>query len=102
MAGFMNMIGWLADTRDGLKAVPYRYLRGATAGFYGRRRSLDRPGGGSAPLVIGVIAQRASLDVAMALASLVYLAAGLLIVGMIYLASARAVVAHPVAAAETH
>ena len=41
-------------------------------------------GGGSAPLVIGVIAERATLGTAMALASLVYLAAAaLLIVGMI-------------------
>jgi len=36
-------------------------------------------GGGSAPLVIGIIAQRQSLSLAIALASLVYLAAGLLL-----------------------
>jgi hypothetical protein len=40
-------------------------------------------GGGSAPIVIGLIAERASLGAAMALASLVYVAAGaLLIAGM--------------------
>jgi MFS family permease len=37
-------------------------------------------GGGSAPLIIGVIAQRGGLGVAIALASLVYLAAGLLLI----------------------
>ncbi|MBI3494153.1 MAG: hypothetical protein HY047_20595 [Acidobacteria bacterium] len=37
-------------------------------------------GGGSAPLAIGLIAERASLGVAMALASLVYLVAGVLLV----------------------
>jgi hypothetical protein len=40
-------------------------------------------GGGSAPLVIGLIAERSSLGTAMALTSLVYVAAGaLLIAGM--------------------
>ena len=40
-------------------------------------------GGGSAPLVIGLIAERTSLGAAMALASLVYVAAAaLLIAGM--------------------
>jgi sugar phosphate permease len=43
-------------------------------------------GGGSAPLVIGIAAQRTSLGAAMALASVVYLAAGaLLIAGMMTL-----------------
>jgi len=37
-------------------------------------------GGGSAPLVIGAISQRGGLGVAIALASLVYLAAGLLLI----------------------
>lgn len=56
--------------------------RGRAAGFMNMIGWLA--GGGSAPLVIGVIAQRASLGAAMALASLVYVAAGvLLIVGMI-------------------
>src|SRR6202022_3128157 len=42
-------------------------------------------GGGSAPLVIGLIAQRESLGFAIALASVVYLAAGvLLIVGILF------------------
>ena len=36
-------------------------------------------GGGSAPLVIGIIAQRQSLGLAIALASTVYVAAGLLL-----------------------
>ena len=36
-------------------------------------------GGGSAPLVIGIIAERSSLGVAIALASTVYIAAGLLL-----------------------
>jgi MFS family permease len=56
--------------------------RGRAAGFMNMIGWLA--GGGSAPLVIGVIAQRASLGAAMALASLVYVAAGvLLILGMI-------------------
>ena len=37
-------------------------------------------GGGSAPLVIGLVAARSNLGVAMALASIVYIAAGLLLV----------------------
>ena len=45
-------------------------------------------GGGSAPLVIGLVASRSSLGVAMALASVVYVAAGLLLViGMIFFVS---------------
>ena len=36
-------------------------------------------GGGSAPIVIGIIAQRESLGLAIALASTVYVAAGLLL-----------------------
>ena len=43
-------------------------------------------GGGSAPIVIGLVAARSSLGAAMALASVVYVAAGLLLVlGMIVL-----------------
>jgi MFS family permease len=42
-------------------------------------------GGGSAPLVIGVIAQRHSLGLAIALASTVYIAAGLLLlIGIVF------------------
>jgi len=37
-------------------------------------------GGGSAPLVIGLVAERSSLGAAMALASVVYVIAGLLLV----------------------
>jgi hypothetical protein len=41
-------------------------------------------GGGSAPLVIGLVAARSNLGTAMALASIVYIAAGLLLVlGMV-------------------
>jgi MFS family permease len=52
--------------------------RGRAAGFMNMIGWLA--GGGSAPLVIGVIAQRSSLGAAMALASLVYVAAGLFLV----------------------
>ena len=42
-------------------------------------------GGGSAPLVIGIIAQRESLGLAIAMASTVYVAAGiLLLVGIMF------------------
>ena len=42
-------------------------------------------GGGSAPLVIGLVAARSSLGTAMALASVVYVAAGLLLIaGMVF------------------
>jgi hypothetical protein len=42
-------------------------------------------GGGSAPLVIGIIAERESLGLAIALASTVYIAAGLLLlVGVVF------------------
>ena len=42
-------------------------------------------GGGSAPLVIGIIAQRESLSLAIALASTVYVAAGvLLLIGIVF------------------
>jgi sugar phosphate permease len=55
--------------------------RGTAAGFMNAIGWLA--GGGSAPLVIGIIAQRSSLGVAIALASTVYLlAAVLLLVGM--------------------
>jgi MFS family permease len=57
--------------------------RGRAAGFMNMIGWLA--GGGSAPLVIGVIAGRSSLGVAMALASVVYVAAGLLLIaGMIF------------------
>jgi MFS family permease len=51
--------------------------RGAAAGFMNAVGWLA--GGGSAPLVIGIIAQRESLGLAIALASTVYIAAGLLL-----------------------
>jgi len=55
--------------------------RGRTAGFMNMIGWLA--GGGSAPVVIGIIAERASLGAALALASLVYVAAAaLLIAGM--------------------
>jgi MFS family permease len=58
--------------------------RGRTAGFMNMIGWLA--GGGSAPLVIGLVAARYDLGVAMALASVVYVAAGLLlIVGMMFL-----------------
>ena len=42
-------------------------------------------GGGSAPLVIGIVAQRQSLGLAIALASTVYVAAGLLLLaGLVF------------------
>jgi MFS family permease len=51
--------------------------RGRAAGFMNAVGWLA--GGGSAPVVIGLIAQRESLGVAIALASIVYIAAGLLL-----------------------
>ncbi len=51
--------------------------RGTAAGFMNAVGWLA--GGGSAPLVIGIIAQRQSLSLAIALASTVYVAAGLLL-----------------------
>jgi MFS family permease len=51
--------------------------RGTAAGFMNAVGWLA--GGGSAPLVIGIIAQRESLGLAIALASTVYVAAGLLL-----------------------
>jgi MFS family permease len=51
--------------------------RGTAAGFMNAVGWLA--GGGSAPLVIGIIAQRQSLGLAIALASTVYVAAGLLL-----------------------
>jgi hypothetical protein len=48
-------------------------------------------GGGSAPLVIGIIAERSSLGLAIALASTVYVAAGLLLLaGILFFVSADA------------
>jgi MFS family permease len=52
--------------------------RGTAAGFMNMVGWLA--GGGSAPLVIGIIAERQSLGLAIALASAVYVAAGLLLV----------------------
>jgi MFS family permease len=57
--------------------------RGTAAGFMNMVGWLA--GGGSAPLVIGIIAQRESLGLAIALASLVYLAAGILLLAGIFL-----------------
>jgi MFS family permease len=51
--------------------------RGRAAGFMNMIGWLA--GGGSAPVVIGLVAQRSSLGVAMALASVVYVAAGVLL-----------------------
>jgi MFS family permease len=57
--------------------------RGRAAGFMNMIGWLA--GGGSAPVVIGLIAERSSLGTAMALASVVYVAAGLLLVlGMVF------------------
>jgi MFS family permease len=55
--------------------------RGRTAGFMNMIGWLA--GGGSAPLVIGLVAERSSLGTAMALASVVYIAAGALLVAAI-------------------
>jgi sugar phosphate permease len=52
--------------------------RGTAAGFMNMVGWLD--GGGIAPVAVGFIAERYSLSVAIALASLVYLAAGILLV----------------------
>jgi MFS family permease len=52
--------------------------RGRAAGFMNMIGWLA--GGGSAPLVIGLVAARSSLGAALALASVVYIAAGLLLV----------------------
>jgi MFS family permease len=63
--------------------------RGRAAGFMNMIGWLA--GGGSAPLVIGLVASRSSLGLAMALASVVYVAAGLLlIVGMMFLRESAA------------
>ena len=57
--------------------------RGTAAGFMNAVGWLA--GGGSAPVVIGIIAQRESLGLAIALASTVYVAAGLLLLtGMVF------------------
>ena len=52
--------------------------RGRAAGFMNMIGWLA--GGGSAPVVIGIVAQRSSLGTAMTLASVVYVAAGLLLI----------------------
>ena len=63
--------------------------RGRAAGFMNMIGWLA--GGGSAPLVIGIAAQRTSLGAAMALASVVYVAAGaFLIAGMMLLVNREA------------
>src|SRR5262249_37639498 len=56
--------------------------RGRTAGFMNMIGWLA--GGGSAPLVIGLVAERSSLGAALALASVVYLAAGALLLAAIF------------------
>jgi MFS family permease len=57
--------------------------RGTAAGFMNAVGWLA--GGGSAPIVIGIIAQRESLGLAIALASIVYVAAGvLLLTGILF------------------
>jgi MFS family permease len=57
--------------------------RGTAAGFMNAVGWLA--GGGSAPVVIGIIAERESLGLAIALASTVYLAAGaLLLIGILF------------------
>jgi MFS family permease len=57
--------------------------RGTAAGFMNAIGWLA--GGGSAPIVIGIIAQRESLGLAIALASTVYVAAGLLLfIGIVF------------------
>lgn len=56
--------------------------RGRAAGFMNAIGWLA--GGGSAPVVIGLIAERESLGLAIALASTVYLAAGVLLAGAAY------------------
>jgi MFS family permease len=59
------------------------HARGRAAGFMNMIGWLA--GGGSAPLVIGILAERTSLGAALALTSFVYVAAGaLLVVGMIF------------------
>jgi MFS family permease len=63
--------------------------RGRAAGFMNMIGWLA--GGGSAPLVIGIVASWSSLGVAMALASVVYVAAGLLLIlGMMFLRDSAA------------
>jgi MFS family permease len=63
--------------------VVHPEARGTAAGFMNAVGWLA--GGGSAPLVIGIIAQRESLGLAIALASTVYIAAGLLLlIAMIF------------------
>ncbi len=57
--------------------------RGTAAGFMNTVGWLA--GGGSAPLIIGIISQRESLGMAIALASLVYLAAGALLLCGIFM-----------------
>lgn len=61
--------------------------RGTAAGFMNAIGWLA--GGGSAPIVIGIIAQRESLGLAIALASTVYIAAGLLLlIGIVFFVKA--------------
>src|SRR4051794_2871224 len=63
--------------------------RGTAAGFMNAVGWLA--GGGSAPLVIGLIAQKQSLGLAIALASTVYIGAGvLLLIGMVFFVRADA------------
>jgi MFS family permease len=67
--------------------------RGTAAGFMNAVGWLA--GGGSAPLVIGLIAQKQSLGLAIALASTVYIGAGvLLLIGMVFFVRADAARMH--------
>ena len=59
--------------------VVHPEARGTAAGFMNTVGWLG--GGGSAPLVIGLIAEHYTLGLGIALASLVYIAAGLLLLG---------------------
>jgi MFS family permease len=92
LCGMTNSIGWLivalaawglfkglydANIFASVFDVIRPQARGTAAGFMNTVGWLA--GGGSAPLVIGLIAQRESLGFAIALASTVYLAAGVLL-----------------------
>ena len=67
--------------------------RGTAAGFMNAVGWLA--GGGTAPLVIGLIAQKQSLGLAIALASTVYIGAGvLLFIGMMFFVRADAARMH--------
>jgi MFS family permease len=100
LCGMTGSVGWLivaltawglfkglydANIFASLFDVVRPEARGTAAGFMNTVGWLA--GGGSAPLVIGLIAQRESLGLAIALASTVYVAAGvLLLAGMAFVA----------------